>query len=334
MNPYIGMASIVSDLAKEGKLNAKNLGLRISTPKPRNAAKRKLLALGHSEADVAKLLARTYVKMPGRFEKIYGPLRAKLQAGTARTRDVILVSDQLLGDTTSLGTKATRLAQLRKAMKADGASQALIIASYRPQLTQANNEVMDEARVARENVPIRILPRFADLAGLERSVGEIPARLAQGLDIKMQLMDLLVAASARPGELSTMEIESLGDGAARVRGILKKQVPPGEEHKWYPYVSAIQPHIAAQALRAFQNLPAGTQAYRIEQMRQSVKDFPTWAGDGRPNQLRDLRSIGAFLAADSRGYATDAQKMRLTAQALRHEYVAPTMSHYANVVRR
>lgn len=215
---------------------------------------------------------------------------------------------------------ATALTHLRNGLKSLGVPEEVVVATYRPDITQAHNERAEARREERAAEGLNIPPPFARIADLRARVEEYLLAGPEWVPDGQAAADFLVALSARPGEASSLGLGTRGG----VVGVLKKR---GVEAS-YNLVSAIGEETARAFLAAWKRASA---AHRREAMRLLGALVADWG-----IQRRDLRAIGSHLAVRAGVLAGDIQNAvgaRDAQQAaLRHAAVPrAAVDHYARV---
>lgn len=212
---------------------------------------------------------------------------------------------------------ASRLAHLRRCLKRQRASQAVIDAAKRASISVAANAERDgKFRTGdRSRVGIVPPPRF--------ELKPLMARLA-ALDTKKQVtkddvLDVITALSLRPSEVATIQITPSGvTGFAKGRGDTQPR----------PYVGLVSPERASELLEWVRN---GIRSRHIP--NPSLKGSNTYIRMIKPLGItpKDLRAIGSHYV--SQGAATDSQRMVLRRLALRHADIRATAADRYGVVR-
>lgn len=222
---------------------------------------------------------------------------------------------------TNLSSTAITLARMRTAMKAFGASDVSINATYRPDITREHNKMLNEGQIERRAEGIEMPVEYQDLDAFRARV-EAAVALPVGQNATAQMAaDLAVLFAARPGELQTLDFKR-----GLIIGVLKKR---GKPCAGYPVVDVIGTDLAACMLTKWVSMKGRTAA--VEELRATL--LPQWN-----LQFRDLRAIGAEVAVKAavlRGEArTAGQQDAVRIAALRHE--RPTdraVDHYARVIQ-
>jgi hypothetical protein len=216
-----------------------------------------------------------------------------------------LAADLVVQTAADASIASERLVHLRQALRRGGAKAHIAEATKRASVTSAANA----ARADRIAPGPRPDPHY--------QIGAVQARL-EAADTKREpsrqdAIDVMIALAARPAELKNLTIgeDGLVGGYAKARG-----APPR------PYAGLLSRERAAELLRWVQGairagrLPdpgtPGSKPYRL--MLQAHGLMP-----------KHLRVLGAEYAARASGAATEAERMLVRRQALRHtKHRSPT----------
>jgi len=211
------------------------------------------------------------------------------------------------------------LSQFRKGLRVLGCPLKIINTTLRPETTRLMNDQCEVRRGERATEGLVIPELFQRIADLTTRVegyldsDEVPTGQFAA--------DFLVVFSARPGELSTLDLGARGG----VIGVLKKRGVV----KTYNIVSALTEPTAIRLLQLWRT-------YTSADRRRAMKELKALVG-GWGIQRRDLRAIGAHLAVRSAvlngEVATTVEARDVHQSALRHEtWRRAAVDNYARVV--
>ena len=216
-------------------------------------------------------------------------------------------------------TFCNALTNFRYTLKALNVSPEALKASERKDIWASRNATLNARKIVADETPLVVPSPFATVAALTRRVNGYLA-YPDGWCNGQAAADFLVALSARPGEVETLELGEFGG----VTGVLKKR----DKANAYNLVSAIGTETAEKFLSLWKSTDIGTRRAAMRQLDPLVQ--------GWGMRRKDLRKIGAHLAvrvAARDGCVRTAGDARLVRQAaLRHDPFQAPVDYYTGVV--
>lgn len=224
-----------------------------------------------------------------------------------------VAADTICENWSGSSTITRYLGGLRNHLKIIEVPKEIVAVTFRPDVTMKHNQLNELSRKKRLEAGIEIPPEYLH--------GELEKRVAGYLENDEPLSpqmaaDFLVSLSGRRKEGETLNMNSQGG----IEGVSKKRKKVAQN---YEVKSCLPKEVAIAFLNMWDKFPEEDRAAAI---KGAEKLSAKWG-----LQIRDLRAIGSYLAADdSKNVGT---YLQTASQALRHDEPRslPAVMNYARV---